>query len=426
MDTTPGWTDDPTLRQGPPRTFRIRWPLLGVLLGIPFAGTVLVLVLLLRGVVRFDDSSSGWNALWLGDVDGDRVPDLALAVSAEPGSAWGGGRVRILSGASGRTLGEVRGTQANVHLSEVFGPVAAIAGNVRPGLWWQSGHHQLHVSEDDLGAKSERYAVDLGGPPADLGDVDGDGAPELLVSGFPFREDQDTVSALSTRTGKALWTLARPERRRGSDANRFGWNCCTAGDVNGDGATDAAIVNEHSRVLLVDGRSGEVLRELGPKVGPTTGELAPLGDVDGDGRPELALYEGWSTGDLVHVVSCADGSVLRTFEGGGFLWSVFSPGDVDGDGAAELAWLGQEGLVVIRIVDGARLHVVADVYAQPGSADFDRDGFSDLLVARNVVVPRRIDPPADLWRRGRIEILSGRDGSLLRTFDESVLPPRDQ
>lgn len=49
-----------------------------------------MLFFLLRATARLGDNSSsdpevsGWEAAWLGDVDGDRVPEIALLTWCEP------------------------------------------------------------------------------------------------------------------------------------------------------------------------------------------------------------------------------------------------------------------------------------------------------------------------------------------------------
>ena len=388
-----------------------------------FVLVVVALLLFLKfaGPFRWDDSSSGWSAVWVGDLDGDDVPDLALGIAFEPGR----GPLRLLSGVDGRVLGELEGVLLHGNPDPVVGPLG------ERGYWWQSGYHTLHLLPDGIGGADLALDVDLGEAVSPMGDVDGDGAIDVLVSGFPRNAGRDSISVVSTRTGAAIWTLSRHEDEI-PQLQRFGWKGCAVGDVNGDGAADAAIVDERDLVLLVDGRTGSTLREIEHSVEWGMGELTPLGDLDGDGVPELALYEGWADYDSktyaetrhpVRVVSCASGELLATHRVDHDLFKVFSPGDIDGDGALDLGWLGG-GLVVVRAASGDRLLSLERGWSGAGRADLDGDGCDDVLVAHNVVIDQAIDPPDDLWRLGRIEVVSGRDGSILRTFDEAVLPPR--
>jgi hypothetical protein len=68
------------------------------------------------------------------------------------------------------------------------------------------------------------------------------------------------------------------------------------------------------------------------------------------------------------------------------------------------------------------LHSIDGVWSVPGLADYNADGCGDLLVTRSIHFGEHERGPEDLWRKGRVEIVSGKDGSILRTFDEAVLP----
>jgi hypothetical protein len=74
--------------------------------------------------------------------------------------------------------------------------------------------------------------------------------------------------------------------------------------------------------------------------------IAPAGDVDGDGVPDLAIGAPGAAGPsqqyagVVRIVSGASGAVIRTLEGsvalGQFGFAVANVGDADGDGVPEL------------------------------------------------------------------------------------------
>jgi len=235
---------------------------------------------------------------------------------------------------------------------------------------------------------------------------------------------------VSGSTGEALWTLRVPA----GDPPPFapvGSRICRLGDIDRDGDLEIATVNEQMQVLLVDGPSGMTLGALPLIVDPFCGAIDSLGDLDGDGLPELLHYEGWGSreriekGDPpVQVVSASTGQVMLSLAVGLFL-CVFSPGDVDGDGFADAAWQ-SEDLDVVSAKDGRVLHKIADVEATRGRGDWNGDGCADLLVTRNTRLGLREKVPADLWRQGRVLIVSGKDGSILKVFDEGVLPPRSR
>jgi hypothetical protein len=108
-----------------------------------------------------------------------------------------------------------------------------------------------------------------------LNDLDGDTHPELMVESL---YGSDTWAWVSTATGltfASLGTLGLPNTELGS-----------AGDVNGDGATDFAVRGRFvsGPRSVFDGLSFQVIGDL-----ESFDLLLPLGDLNGDGAGELLL-----------------------------------------------------------------------------------------------------------------------------------------
>ena len=122
-------------------------------------------------------------------------------------------------------------------------------------------------------------------------DVSGDGladaiiaAPHAAVGG----RMRGVVTAFSVKTGRELW------RRGETEGENLGWDLALAGDQDGDGHADlfvGAPAGESGRVYLLSGKDGSVLRTYTPRAegGSFGWYVARLDDLDGDGRPDLAV-----------------------------------------------------------------------------------------------------------------------------------------
>jgi len=166
---------------------------------------------------------------------------------------------------------------------------------------------------------------------------------------------------------------------------RFGTSVANVGDVDGDSVPDLAVGAPHGwvggratdvvsdgAVVLFSGATGDALVEwtaesqfdLATRFGAS---IVPLGDVDGDARPDFAV--GASKHDprasetqrgSVSVHSGGTGAlVFEVFgpEGGvGFFGSrVRSPGDANADGVDDLLVQGSEGWTLLSGRDGSLL-----------------------------------------------------------------------
>jgi hypothetical protein len=126
-----------------------------------------------------------------------------------------------------------------------------------------------------------------------VGDVNGDGRPDLAVA----NEIDNTVSVLRNQTAAGAATpsfAARQTFAVGTNANGVAW-----GDFNGDGRPDLVVANYGANFIP---KSVSVLLNKTPAGGSTPTfaaqqtfavESSPrsvaVGDFDGDGRPDLAV-----------------------------------------------------------------------------------------------------------------------------------------
>jgi hypothetical protein len=179
--------------------------------------------------------------------------------------------------------------------------------------------HELH---------GETAGEEFGWVARAVGDQDGDGVSEFAVTApsaaaGPAAPFAGRVQVFSGATGQERF------RRQGTVGERFGNTVAPAGEVDGDGVPDLVVgapgtsPNRAGRAYVLSGADGALLLTLeGTEGGDQFGmKLCGVGDLDGDGRAELAVGAPRSSGaagvqaGVVTVHSGADGSVLRRLEG---------------------------------------------------------------------------------------------------------------
>jgi hypothetical protein len=304
-----------------------------------------------------------------------------------------------------------------------------------------------------------------------LSDINGDGVPDLAVAA-PF-QDGDFVSTQTSygtpaNVGKIFlldgsnlsilkmlddpeFQLIQPQHYGG----QLGASMAPVADLNGDGVADLIAGVPHHIVdpgsdnqianageaFVFSGKDGTVLLTLVDPTAEEGGEMgtavAGLGDVDGDGVPDLVVgvpgkdIGGLANVGLLYVFSGKTGQVIRTINhpaaggpeaGAAFGSAVANAGDVDKDGVSDIligapgeghAYLfsGKTGSLIFDIIGPFIEHLHSFGAAVAGGMDFDRDGKPDLVVGA----------PLQEEQRGAAYIFNGSDGKLQRTL---LLKPR--
>jgi len=273
-----------------------------------------------------------------------------------------------------------------------------------------------------------------------LGDLNGDGASEFVLGAPGFSGGRGRARIQDGATGALLASLARPE------LGFFDGTCVhVAGDLNLDGINDILVggpgtqtaSSPPGRVTAYSGADFSVLwTALGEanddQFGVAVGGL--FQDADGDGHPDvLVTASRWDSPTLanagrLYVISGADGSVVKTFNGFArqFGSGVVSIDDVDGDGLRDAAvgarqdGVGARGRVhiislgatpsLVRSIDAPATGVDLGWFFMDASADLNRDGVNDIYVSDF----------NDSGVSGRALVYSGADQSLIRNIPAFV------
>ncbi|MDX1420067.1 MAG: FG-GAP-like repeat-containing protein [Rubricoccaceae bacterium] len=316
---------------------------------------------------------------------------------------------------------------------------------------------QSDASLLDLATPNPEFAGSYGAAVAGVGDLDGDGAADLLV-GAPFEDgggllDAGRAYVYSGATGAQRFVLTSPQA---TFLGNFGDGALGPGDLNGDGVPDLLVAASGEtpagqpayagRVHALSGADGTALY-AGTSTTPSEfggygASLALAGDLDGDGVTDVFVgaptedVDGMSSVGRAYAFSGADGAPIRTYTSptpealGRFGASVAGAGDLDGDGVpdllvgtvveddGDLPFAGRAHL--LSGATGARLFTFASPDAQEGGlfgsvvaggADLSGDGVPDLLLGAPEETPQ-----GSAGRAGRVYVFSGADGALLRAL----------
>lgn len=290
-----------------------------------------------------------------------------------------------------------------------------ITGDGRPDFVFVQPFDSTHADRVDVFAGGEGFGPDasysLAGPGAGFhfrgpgagGDVTGDGIADLVLSGTngavfvyigPVRADATPSMSL------------RPEPFAARDtAGDFGCAVSIAPDIDGDGFNDivvAAYQGDPGAYVFRGGAHPDSVPDIACRTPHSSrfftfgSEACGIGDVDGDGRGEIAvvephglwyvwIYRGGVGPDLY------TSQVLLSYKD---YYDAFAPaGDYDGDGVPDVLLAGVfvgPGVVSsdVSVYSGSQAtlspwpgqHVTGGNFLAFGGGDVTGDGLSDILV----------------------------------------------
>ncbi len=324
-----------------------------------------------------------------GDVNGDGYGDVIVGAYGYTNGQSQEGRAYLYYGSSGGLAGTAAWTYENNFAGSILGAYLSAAGDVNKDgysdiiigapqydvdgiieidegkVYLFYGSATIPAAMPDWSAEGNQTGAFFGISVASLGDVNGDGYSDVIIGAHTYDNPEIDEGKVFAFYGSAtgLPAVANWTAESNQPNAQFGISVASAGDVNGDGYSDAIVGATYYDDPTTDEGAAFVYYGSPTGLSPTiswTAEsniassyfgysVSSAGDVNGDGYSDVVVgareisngqsregamyaYYGSSTGLSLTTNWYVESNVATSLLGN----SVASAGDVNGDGYSDV------------------------------------------------------------------------------------------
>jgi len=361
-----------------------------------------------------------------GDVDRDDIPEVVFHSFSRDGTYWRDGVLRAVRGSDGARMWPGRDPSyrtnpgSGIAIAELDatspGPEIVTCSEMVGGTGCCDGEAgDLLVIAADGRLIRRIDTVDCGYSAPVIGDMDGDGTPEIAVRYHVVHADGSEVFDVASRASTAVSAggdfVTMADLDEDGDLELVGGNAAfhhdgtvlwersmlpdgypAVADTDMDGRPEVGMVspNDHA-IYNLNGEDGS--RVWGPVdvnqgrltlFGPRGGGPPTIADFDGDGLPEISTAGGYGYAVFENTGAPKWNQDTRDLSSRTTGSSVF---DFDGDGAAEVIYSDENYLRVYQGSDGTprleRCNTTGTLWEYPLVVDVDADDRSEIVVVSN-------------------------------------------
>lgn len=280
---------------------------------------------------------------------------------------------------SGAAIGDVNGDEeldlvtSNREVGSVFVLLGNADGTFRAAVDYATGDYPVSIA---------------------MGDLNGDGKPDLVTTNpsgtVLVGNGYETRGILSVLLGNGDGTFgAAVDYVAGEGAQ-----CAAIGDLNGDGKPDLVATGQDSVSVLLGNGDGSFAAYLHYATGHGPSSVA-IGDLNGDGKPDLVTTNAALLDNTVSVLlGNGDGTFAASVDYGvSAIPDCIAIGDLNGDGKPDLvagsSSYSLQGAVSVLLGSGDGTFSAAVQYGSANSVqsvaigDLNADGKPDLAASSN-------------------------------------------